>query len=29
MHGVLDVDEIKKLITQFAWKLQDERFKHN
>jgi hypothetical protein len=29
MYGVLNVDEIKKLIAQFTWKLQDERFEPN
>jgi hypothetical protein len=29
MHGVLNVDEIKKLIVQFAWKLRVESFEPN
>jgi hypothetical protein len=29
MHGVLNIDEIKKLIAQFDWKSRDERFEPN
>jgi hypothetical protein len=29
MYEVLNVEEIKKLIAQFAWKLRDERFEPN
>ena len=29
MHGVLNVDEIKKLIAQFGYTLRDERFEPN
>jgi hypothetical protein len=29
MHGVLNIDEIKKLITQFCCTLRDEHFKPN
>ena len=29
MHGVLNVDKRKKLIAQFAYKLQDEYFEPN
>jgi hypothetical protein len=29
MHGVLNVDEIKKLITQFGCTLRDESFEPN
>ena len=29
MHGVLNIDEIKKLIAQFGCTLRDERFEPN
>jgi hypothetical protein len=29
MHGVLNVDEIKKLIVQLSYTLRDERFEPN
>jgi hypothetical protein len=29
MHEVLNVDEIKKLITQFYYTLRDEHFESN
>jgi hypothetical protein len=29
MHGVLNVDEIKKLIVQLGYTLRDERFEPN
>jgi hypothetical protein len=29
MHGVLNIDEIKKLIVQFGCTLEDERFERN
>jgi hypothetical protein len=29
MHGVLNIDEIKKLSAQFGYTLRDERFERN